>query len=179
MKTNVRETIDNVIRLVNKKYNIDMITDKSEIGVYARIYLAKKLYLINMTNKYIAAIFNIGTRNVSNMINLKGYDREKYIQYKDKFKKLETKDKERLFSYIPIFTEEYNEEFFIEKDNAIKQLIKSFRYTFEKNDTRIMTTDKPITVSFNKIHKLKIILSMEYNGKLYIKEYYYSKLNDY
>ena len=113
------------------------------------------------------------------MINLKGYDREKYIQYKDKFKKLETKDKERLFSYIPIFTEEYNEEFFIEKDNAIKQLIKSFRYTFEKNDTRIMTTDKPITVSFNKIHKLKIILSMEYNGKLYIKEYYYSKLNDY
>lgn len=177
MKTNVRETSDNIIRLINKKYNIDMLTDKSEIAVYARIFLAKKLHLMNVSNKYIAAIYGMTTTNISKMISFREYDREKYLLYKDGFKNLVTKDKERFFSYIPIYTDLFDEKFFIEKDEVIKKLIKCFRYTYEKNDSRIITTNKPITVSFKKIQTLKICLTMEYNGETYHKEYYYSQLN--
>lgn len=34
MKTNYREVLDTIVRVINKKYNIDMCKDKSEVAVY-------------------------------------------------------------------------------------------------------------------------------------------------
>lgn len=103
MKTNPRETSENVIRLVNKKYNIDMVRDNCEIAVYARIYLAKKLSMINMSQKYIASIFDVSKTTIGRMITLYGYDRDKYIQYRDKFKKTRGKRQRtsfHIYAYI-------------------------------------------------------------------------------
>lgn len=141
MKTNYREVLDTIVRVINKKYNIDMCKDKSEVAVYARVYLAKRLTFMNMSNKYIATIFGVKPSNVSNMVNL-------------------TPNK-------------YNKETYFEsKDASIKRAIHLFRYLCAKTDERILTTDKPIKVSFRQCEKLHICLSMSYNGKLYEREYY-------
>lgn len=55
---------------------------------------------------------------------------------------------------------------------TIKRAIHLFRYLCAKTDERILTTDKPIKVSFRQCEKLHICLSMSYNGKLYEREYY-------
>lgn len=174
MKTNYREVLDTIVRVINKKYNIDMCKDKSEVAVYARVYLAKRLTFMNMSNKYIATIFGVKPSNVSNMVNLtpNKYNKETYLKYRDKFKKLEEKDKDRNFGYIPVYDGEYNESFFESKDASIKRAIHLFRYLCAKTDERILTTDKPIKVSFRQCEKLHICLSMSYNGKLYEREYY-------
>lgn len=174
MKTNYREVLDTIVRVINKKYNIDMCKDKSEIAVYARVYLAKRLTFMNMSNKYIATIFGLKPQNISNMVNLTPgkYNKETYLKYRDKFKKLEEKDKDRNFGYIPVYDGEYNESFFESKDTSIKRAIHLFRYLCAKTDERILTTDKPIKVSFRQCEKLHICLSMNYNGKLYEREYY-------
>lgn len=114
MKTNYREVLDTIVRVINKKYNIDMCKDKSEIAVYARVYLAKRLTFMNMSNKYIATIFGLKPYNISNMVNLapSKYNKETYLKYRDKFKKLEEKDKDRNFGYIPVYDGKYNESFF-------------------------------------------------------------------
>lgn len=176
MKTNYREMIDDTIRVINKEYKIDMLSDKDEVSVYARIYLAKKLAFINMSNKYIAAIYKCNITTINKMLSLKGYNKEKYIQYRDNFKAIELKDKERKFNYEPIINDLYNENFFKEKEEAIQKAINNFRYTFEKCDKRIMTTNKLITVAFRMCNKLHICLSMTYNGKTYNREYRYTKL---
>lgn len=129
---------------------------------------------MNMSNKYIATIFGLKPHNISNMVNLTSgkYNKETYLKYRDKFKKLEEKDKDRNFGYIPVYDGKYNESFFESKDTSIKRAIHLFRYLCAKTDERILTTDKPIKVSFRQCEKLHICLSMSYNGKLYEREYY-------